>query len=168
MTGKQIALITILWHITISSFFSYINQCNMEYVKNEEATVLTRRIKYRLGGPACVRLTNKNMSMSETVYILTSIVTTGLEANHHTGNGLDHLYIVECSNVLIIFPFTYSSRYSLWQGVNWTYVHECRFFHQCSAFFLNFCYLLVFDWQQATSMFLSFKIALFIALSTRP
>ena len=40
-------------------------------------------------------LANKQMSMSEPAYMDASIATTRLTANQHTGNGQDHLRMVE-------------------------------------------------------------------------
>ena len=66
---------------------------------------------YQFSSLAGVRLTDKNMSMSGPVYMPASIATPGLAANHNIGNGLDHLHIVERSDVHIIFSC--SSLYSL-------------------------------------------------------
>ena len=76
---------------------------------------------YRLGW----RLADKNMSMSRPVYMHASKATPDLAANHHPGNGLDHLRIVECPDTHIIFPSPCSSQYALWcviQHVNYTQV----------------------------------------------
>ena len=42
--------------------------------------------------------------MSGPAYMHASIATPGLAANHHTGNGQDHLRIVERPDAHIIFP----------------------------------------------------------------
>ena len=54
-----------------------------------------------------------------------STATPGLTANQHTGNGRDHLCMVECPNAHIIFPSWCSSNNSLScliQHVNYTQV----------------------------------------------
>ena len=60
-----------------------------------------------------VRLADKNMSMSGPVYTHASIATPGLAVNHHTGNGLDHLHIMERPDAHIMFPSSclFSSRF---------------------------------------------------------
>ena len=65
--------------------------------------------------------------MSGPVYMHASRATPGLAANHHPGNGLDHLRIVERPDAHIIFPSSYSSQYSLWrviQHVDYTQVQD--------------------------------------------
>ena len=42
-----------------------------------------------------------------------SAATPGFAANHHTGNGRDHLRMVEHPDAHIIFPSWCSSQYSL-------------------------------------------------------
>ena len=65
------------------------------------------------------------MPMSRPAYMDASIATPRLTANQHTGNGRDHLCIVEHPDVLIIFPSWCSSDHSLShiiQHVNYTQV----------------------------------------------
>ena len=71
---------------------------------------------------ADIQLADKDISMSGPVYIHASIATPRLAANHYPGNGLDHLHIVECPNVHIIFPSSCSSQYSPWHIIQhlWT------------------------------------------------
>ena len=69
---------------------------------------------YQLGGAADVWLTDKNMPMGGLVYMIASIAIPRLAANHHPGNGLGHLRIMECLDAHIIFPSSCSSLYSLW------------------------------------------------------
>ena len=55
------------------------------------------------------------------------LVSPGLTANHHTGNGRDQLHIGECPNAHIIFPSWCSSEYSLscvTQHMNYTQVQN--------------------------------------------
>ena len=68
-------------------------------------------------------LANKQMPMSGPAYMHASIATPRLTANQHTGNGREHLHVVERPDVHIIFPSWYSSEYSLSsviQHVNYT------------------------------------------------
>ena len=68
---------------------------------------------------------NKQMPMSGPAYMHASIATPRLTANQHTGNGRDHLRMVERPDAHIIFPSWCSSEYSLshiTQHVNYTQV----------------------------------------------
>ena len=78
-----------------------------------------------LSGLARQLADRKNMSMSGPVYMHASIATPGLAANHHLGNGLDHLRFMERPEAHIIFSSTCSSQYTLWcviQHVNYSQV----------------------------------------------
>ena len=66
----------------------------------------------------------------------TSITTPGLTANQHTGNGWDHLFLVEHPNAHIIFPSRSSSDYSLSriiQHMNYTQVPNFDNVHNTSS-----------------------------------
>ena len=65
------------------------------------------------------------MPMSGPAYMHASITTPGLTANQHTGNGWDHLRMVERPDAYIIFPSWSSNDYSLScviQQMNYTQV----------------------------------------------
>ena len=67
------------------------------------------------------------MPMSGPAYMYGSIATYGLTANQHTGNGWDHLLMVERPDAHIIFPSWCSSEYSLsriTQYMNYTQVQN--------------------------------------------
>ena len=75
------------------------NQC-------EETTALKHRRKRTILTSLSAWLATANrlkLPMSGSEYMHTSIASPGFAANYHTGNGQDHLCIVECPNAHIFF-----------------------------------------------------------------
>ena len=65
------------------------------------------------GSAARLTSANKQMPTSGSAYMDASVATPRLTANQHTGNGQDHLRMVEHPDVHIIFPSWCSREYSL-------------------------------------------------------
>ena len=76
------------------------------YCHNAQEKIINNT--YQWGGPAGISYQTK-MPMSGPV----SIATPGLAANHHTGNGQDHLHIVEYPKGHLIFSSWCSRHYLL-------------------------------------------------------
>ena len=77
------------------------------------------------GSTARLTSASKQMPMSGPAYMDASVVTPRLTANQHTGNGRDHLCMVERHDEHIIFPSWCSRDYSLShviQHMNYTQV----------------------------------------------
>ena len=94
---------------------------------------------HRLGGPAGIRLTDKNMSMCWPVYMLASIATLGLAAKHRPGNGIDHLRIVEHPDAHIVFSSSCPSEYSLWRVIRYENPHSSTIYNRTSTHCRDIC-----------------------------